>query len=57
MLKEHLLTPDYRQLSQTEAVRAMKQIKTTLKNLIQVNAQYLSKPESTYFECSLHAQH
>jgi len=50
VLKEHLLTPDYRQLSHLEATRAFEKIKTTLKNLIQANTQSLSKPELTYFE-------
>jgi len=57
VLKEHLLTPAYKQLSQMEVARTNEHIKTTLKNLIQTNKQLLSKCELTYFERSLRAHH
>jgi hypothetical protein len=57
VLKEHLLTPAYKQLSQLEVIRTIENIKTTLKRLIQTNSQLLSKSELTYFERSLRTYH
>jgi len=57
ILKEHLLTADYKQLSKAEAQNKMDQFKTTLKNLIQSNLDSLSKPEVTYFQRSLNSFH
>ncbi len=57
VLKEHLLTPAYKQLSQLEVTRAIENLKTTLKNLIQTNTQLLSKSELTSFERSLRLYH
>jgi hypothetical protein len=56
-LMEHLLTPDYRQLSHQETTSTMEKIKIILKNLIKANSQLLSKPELTYFEYSLCTYH
>jgi hypothetical protein len=53
ILKEHLLTADYNQLSKTEAHLKMDQLKTNFKNLIQSNLDILSKPEVTFFQRSL----
>ena len=57
ILKEHLLTADYKQLSKAEAQNKMDQFKTTLKNLIQSNSDSLSKPEMTFFQRSLNSFH
>jgi hypothetical protein len=57
VLKEHLLTPAYRQLSYLEVRTSTDNIKATLKKLIQTNSQRLSKAELTYFERSLHTHH
>jgi len=56
-LKEHLLTPAYKQLSHLEVTRATDNIKASLKELIQSNSQLLSKAELTYFERSLRTYH
>ena len=57
VMKEHLLTPAYRQLSHLEVTRTTDNIKATLKKLIQTNLQLLSKAELTYFERSLRTYH
>jgi hypothetical protein len=57
VLKEHLLTPAYRQLSYLEVRTSTDNIKATLKKLIQTNSQRLSKAELTYFERSLRTHH
>ena len=57
VLKEHLLTAAYRQLSYLEVRKSTDNIKATLKKLIQTNSQRLSKAELTYFERSLRTHH
>jgi len=57
ILKEHLLTADYNQLSKTEAYLKMDQLKTNFKNLIQSNLDVLSKPEVIFFQRSLASYH
>ncbi len=49
VLKEHLLTSTYKQLTVTEAKNKMEAIKTTLKLLLTGNQNLLSVPEWTYF--------
>jgi len=53
VLKEHLLTPDYLQISQLEAKHRMESLTQTLKNLLKNHQEILSKPEILYFERSL----
>jgi hypothetical protein len=53
VLQEHLLTNDYIQLSSDEMERRMRNLKTTLQNIIADNQDKLSKAESTYFQRSL----
>jgi hypothetical protein len=57
ILKEHLLTKDYRRLSATEAKSRMDQVKTYLKSLITDNQYNLSKAELLYFQRSLQSYH
>jgi uncharacterized protein YaaW (UPF0174 family) len=57
VLTEHLLTPAYRKLSQAEAKLSMDNIKSTLKNIILNNKQYLFKAELTYFQRCLQFHH
>jgi hypothetical protein len=57
VLTEHLLTPAYRKLSETEAKLSLDNTKSILKNLILNNKQYLSKAELTYFQRSLQLHH
>jgi len=47
VLKEHLLTSTYKQLTVTEAKNKMEAIKTTLKLLLTDNQNLLSIPEWT----------
>jgi len=53
ILTEHLLTDDYRQLSQLETEDRMSQLRKDLKNLINANIKNLSQSEITYFKRSL----
>jgi len=57
ILSEHLLTKDYKQLTEAEAITAMSDIKTKLKNIINDNQHILSKSEVTYFKRSLLVRH
>ena len=57
ILSEHLLTKDYKQLTEAEAITAMSDIKTKLKNIINDNQHILSKSEFTYFKRSLLVRH
>jgi hypothetical protein len=52
-LTEHLLTPDYLQISQLEAKHRMENLTQTLKKLLKTHQEILSKPEILYFERSL----
>jgi len=52
VLREHLLTDSYTQLSKNEATTRMESIKSTLENIFQTNQHLLSKPEITYFKRS-----
>jgi hypothetical protein len=49
VLRKHLLTCDYTQLSQTEMNNRMSNIKSTLKDIITNSQDSLSKAEITYF--------
>jgi mRNA-degrading endonuclease RelE of RelBE toxin-antitoxin system len=53
VLKEHLLTDTYKQLSSKEAKEKNESIKNTLKNIINSNPTKLSPAEVTYFQRSL----
>jgi hypothetical protein len=52
VLKEHLLTDTYKQLSSKEAKEKNESIKNTLKNIINSNPTKLSPAEVTYFQRS-----
>jgi len=53
VLTEHLLTKDYKQLTQSEATNKIEQLKDTLKKLISSHFHILSQAELTYFKWSL----
>jgi hypothetical protein len=53
ILREHLLTQDYQQLTQKEAEHKMERLKTTLKNAIAFHSASLSAAEKTFFQRSL----
>jgi hypothetical protein len=53
ILKEHLLTDNYIQLTQAEAHNKIETLKITLKNLITNNANRLPQPKLIYFKQSL----
>jgi hypothetical protein len=55
VLQEHLLTADYKQLTQTEMSTKMSTLKTTLSNLITSHSTVLTEAENTYFKRSLSA--
>jgi hypothetical protein len=57
VLKEHLLTKDYLQLSPTEAKHKMEDLKVTLKALLQEHQHNLSKPELIYVQRTLQLFH
>jgi hypothetical protein len=57
VLTEHLLTDAYLQLSQLEARNRMEDVKTSLKELLLIHSDKLSKAELTYFKRSLQAYH
>jgi hypothetical protein len=56
-LKEHLLTPTYKQLTATEAQSKITAIKASLTSLISDNRALLSKAEWLYFQRSLQLNH
>jgi uncharacterized protein YaaW (UPF0174 family) len=53
ILKEHLLTNTYKQLTHTEMQNAMTDLKSALTNIIHSNANKLSQAELTFFKRSL----
>jgi len=53
ILKEHLLTNTYKQLTHTEMLNTMTDLKSALTNAIQSNADKLSQAELTFFKRSL----
>ncbi len=53
ILKEHLLTNAYKQLTRTEMLNSMTDLKSALTNTIQSNADKLSQAELTFFKRSL----
>jgi hypothetical protein len=53
VLKEHLLTKDYQQLSQNEALHKLNSLKDSLKNIITTHSGSLTDSEKTYFQRSL----
>jgi hypothetical protein len=57
VLKEHLLTSNYKRLTNNEATLQMKNIKHDLKTLIKNNHNALSKAEQLYFHHSFQYQH
>jgi len=57
ILKEHLLTSTYKQLSYQETKNTMECLKTFLKDLLSKHTNSLSKSELTYFQCSLKEHH
>jgi len=57
VLREHLLTTDYKQLSYQESKNLMDKVKTELKNIISSNTDKFTKPELTYFQRSLNTFH
>jgi chemotaxis regulatin CheY-phosphate phosphatase CheZ len=48
VLQEHLLSKDYQELTQQEAVQKLEQVKSTLKEILTANANQLSKAENTF---------
>jgi hypothetical protein len=56
ILQEHLLTKDYLQLSQHEALHKMENLKTTLTNIIKSHSTSLSDSEKIFFQRSLKAK-
>jgi hypothetical protein len=56
-LKEHLLTPTYQNLSQTEATQRMRNTKDKLENLLKEYGNGLPEEEITYFKRSLNQKH
>jgi hypothetical protein len=57
VLKEHLLTNDYTQLSKDSARHKMETIQINLKELINQNQHQLNKAELVYFQRSLKLPH
>jgi hypothetical protein len=57
VLQEHLLSKDYQELTQQEAIQKLGQVKSTLKGILTTNANQLSKAENTFFKRSLSAKH
>ena len=53
VLKEHLLTKDYQQLSQNKALHKLNSLKDSLKNIITTHSGSLTDSEKTYFQRSL----
>ena len=50
VLQEHLLSKDYQELTQQEAVQKLGQVKTTLKEILTASANQLSKAENTFLK-------
>jgi chemotaxis regulatin CheY-phosphate phosphatase CheZ len=50
VLQEHLLSKDYQELTQQEAIQKLEQVKSTLKEILTANANQLSKAENTFFQ-------
>ncbi len=48
VLQEHLLSKDYQELTQQEAIQKLGQVKSTLKGILTTNANQLSKAENTF---------
>jgi hypothetical protein len=57
VLSKHLLTKDYKQLSETEVRNRMKQVKYYPKSIIHDHQGLLSKAELTYFKRNLQEWH
>jgi hypothetical protein len=57
ILKEHLLTNAYKQLTLAEAKERIESIKSTIKNIISANQDKLSSTETTYFQRSFKSNH
>jgi hypothetical protein len=57
ILKEHLLSKDYKQLTRQSALNKMDDIKNSLKNIIKGHNNALSKAEVIYFQCSFQLKH
>jgi len=57
VLKNHLLTKDYQQLTTEEVKHRMENLKTLLKNLLHTHKNSLSKPETLYFRRKLQLFH
>jgi len=53
ILQEHLLTKDYQQLSQNDALNRLENLRKILKNTINIHSNSLSDSEKTYFNRSL----
>jgi hypothetical protein len=50
VLQEHLLSKDYQELTQQEAIQKLGQVKSTLKEILTANANQLSKAENTFLK-------
>ena len=50
VLEEHLLSKDYQELTQQEAIQKLEQVKSTLKEILTANANQLSKAENTFLK-------
>jgi hypothetical protein len=57
VLKEHLLTKDYQQITHTEVKNKMDNLRQLLKSLLHTHRHTLSKSEILYFNRSLQEQH
>jgi hypothetical protein len=57
ILKEHLMTNDYSQLSKNSAKDKMELIRSDLKGMLTQNQRQLTKAELVYFQRSLQLQH
>ena len=57
VLTEHLLSADYKQLTETEARQIMGNVTETLKKLITEYKETLSKAEYTFFQRNIHSYH
>jgi len=57
VLKEHLLTTDYKQLTHLEAKNRMEKIQSNLKQIININQDQLTAAELLYFQRSFSQHH
>jgi hypothetical protein len=57
VLQEHLLSKDYQELTQQEAIQKLENVKTSLKEILANNAHLLSKAKDTFFKRSLSSKH